>query len=71
TQPWLRRTTTQTQTPVNVGVVLDVNNEFGKIGFSCINMALSDFYTNSHDYKTRLLLNIRDSKRDVVAAAAA
>ncbi|TXG62334.1 hypothetical protein EZV62_013697 [Acer yangbiense] len=58
-------------TPVNVGVVLDVNNEFGKIGLSCINMALSDFYTNSHDYKTRLLLNIRDSKRDVVAAAAA
>ncbi|KAK0572337.1 hypothetical protein LWI29_030085 [Acer saccharum] len=58
-------------TPVNVGVVLDVNSEFGKIGLSCINMALSDFYTNSHDYKTRLLLNIRDSKRDVVAAAAA
>ncbi|TXG62329.1 hypothetical protein EZV62_013692 [Acer yangbiense] len=59
-------------TPVNVGVVLDVNNnEFGKIWLSCINMALSDFYTNSHDYKTRLLLNVRDSKRDVVAAAAA
>ncbi|KAK1549619.1 hypothetical protein Q3G72_004940 [Acer saccharum] len=59
-------------TPVNVGVVLDVNNdEFGKIWLSCINMALSDFYTNSHDYKTRLLLNIRDSKRDVIAAAAA
>ncbi|TXG62330.1 hypothetical protein EZV62_013693 [Acer yangbiense] len=59
-------------TPVNVGVVLDVNNnEFGKNWLSCINMALSDFYTNSHDYKTRLVLNIRDPKRDVVAAAAA
>ncbi|KAL5853036.1 hypothetical protein ACOSQ3_008154 [Xanthoceras sorbifolium] len=63
---------TAATTPVNVGVVLDVNNEFGKIGLSCINMALSDFYStdNSH-YKTRLLLNIRDSKRDVVGAAAA
>ncbi|TXG62336.1 hypothetical protein EZV62_013699 [Acer yangbiense] len=71
-QPNNNTNTHTNTTPVNVGVILDVNNdEFGKIWLSCINMALSDFYTNSHDYRTRLLLNVRDSKTDVVAAAAA
>jgi ionotropic glutamate receptor len=61
---------------VNVGVVLytwnvhfDVN-----ISLSCIKMALSDFYMPlmvTKIYKTRLILTTRDSKRDVVRAAAA
>ncbi|GLT47962.1 hypothetical protein SLA2020_216120 [Shorea laevis] len=34
-------------------------------------MALSDFYSNHSDYRTRLVLNTRDSKGDVVGAAAA
>ncbi|GLT85189.1 hypothetical protein SLE2022_033850 [Rubroshorea leprosula] len=34
-------------------------------------MALSDFYSNHGDYRTRLVLNTRDSKGDVVGAAAA
>ncbi|KAJ0031594.1 hypothetical protein Pint_12582 [Pistacia integerrima] len=56
---------------VNVGVILNENGEFGKMSLSCINMALSDFYaTNSH-YKTRLILNTRHSKSDVIGAAAA
>ncbi|XP_057958723.1 glutamate receptor 2.7-like [Malania oleifera] len=33
-------------------------------------MALSDFYASHSSYKTRLRLNIRDSKNDVVTAAA-
>ncbi|OMO65280.1 glutamate receptor 2.8-like protein [Corchorus capsularis] len=64
--------TQSTTIPVNVGVVLDFESLVGKIGWSCINMALSDFYaTHGRHYKTRLVLNARDSHQDVVAAAAA
>ncbi|OMP05941.1 glutamate-gated kainate-type ion channel receptor subunit GluR5 [Corchorus capsularis] len=34
-------------------------------------MALSDFYETHTSYRTRLVLNSRDSKVDVVGAAAA
>ncbi|KAJ6856077.1 hypothetical protein NC651_037826 [Populus alba x Populus x berolinensis] len=34
-------------------------------------MALSDFYATRGDYRTRLVLAIRDSKKDAVGAAAA
>ncbi|KAG6740229.1 hypothetical protein POTOM_055669 [Populus tomentosa] len=58
--------------PVKVGVVLDFDNDLdGKIGLSCINMSLSDFYDTHGDYKTRLVLITRDSKNDVAGAAAA
>ncbi|OIT29132.1 PREDICTED: glutamate receptor 2.7-like [Nicotiana attenuata] len=59
--------------PINVGVVMDMDEGVGKMVLSCISMALSDFYSSDHgsDYKTRLILHTRDSKRDVVAAAAA
>ncbi|CAN4075755.1 unnamed protein product [Withania somnifera] len=59
--------------PINVGVVLDMDPWYGKMGLSCISMALSDFYNSDHgsNYRTRLVLHTRDSKRDVVGAAAA
>ncbi|XP_009597353.1 glutamate receptor 2.7-like [Nicotiana tomentosiformis] len=59
--------------PMNVGVVLEMDNWTGKMGLSCISMALSDLYSSDHgsDYKTRLVLHTRDSKSNVVAAAAA
>jgi ionotropic glutamate receptor len=57
--------------PVNVGVVLDLASLEANIALSCINMALSDFYASHGDYKTRLVLNTRDSKKDVIGAAAA
>ncbi|KAK4374103.1 hypothetical protein RND71_004780 [Anisodus tanguticus] len=59
--------------PINVGVVLDMDELLGKMGLSCISMALSDFYNSDHGskYKTRVVLHTRDSKRDVVGAAAA
>ncbi|KAI6702660.1 hypothetical protein NL676_011796 [Syzygium grande] len=60
-----------TMIPVNVGVVLDLETWVGQMGLSCINMSLSDFYSSNPSYKTRLVLNVRDSKRDEVAAAAA
>ncbi|KAL3329667.1 hypothetical protein AABB24_033828 [Solanum stoloniferum] len=57
---------------INVGVVLDMDRWFGKMGLSCISMALSDFYSiDGSNYKTRLVLHTRDSKKDVVGAAAA
>jgi ionotropic glutamate receptor len=60
-----------TSIPVNVGVVLDLEYFDVNIALSCINMALSDFYATRGDYKTRLVLAIRDSKKDVVGTAAA
>lgn len=63
--------TQNTNIPVNVGVVLDLDSLVGKIGLTCINMSLSDFYAAHGDYKTRLVLNTRDSNEDVVGAAAA
>ncbi|KAL6345522.1 hypothetical protein AAG906_017247 [Vitis piasezkii] len=59
-----------TTIPVKVGVVLDLDTWVGKMGLSCISMALSDFYASHGHYKTRVVTNIRDSKRDVVGAAA-
>ncbi|KAJ7966325.1 Glutamate receptor [Quillaja saponaria] len=66
-------TTNSTIIPVNVGVgiVVDVADTVGKMGLSSINLSLSDFYASHAYYKTRLLFNVRDSKKDVVAAAAA
>ncbi|KAF9681348.1 hypothetical protein SADUNF_Sadunf06G0216600 [Salix dunnii] len=57
--------------PVNVGVVLDLDDLNGKIALSCINMALTDFYASHGSYKTRLVLKTRNSEKDVVGAAAA
>ncbi|XP_050381657.1 LOW QUALITY PROTEIN: glutamate receptor 2.8-like [Argentina anserina] len=57
--------------PVNVGMILNYDSLFGKMGLSCINMALSDFYDSHAYYKTRLVLHTRDSMRDVVVEAAA
>ncbi|KAJ6329874.1 hypothetical protein OIU76_008657 [Salix suchowensis] len=57
--------------PVNVGVVLDLDDLNDKIALSCINMALSDFYASHGSYKTRLVLKTRNSMKDVVGAAAA
>ncbi|PRQ27361.1 putative periplasmic binding protein-like I [Rosa chinensis] len=59
--------------PVNVevGVVLDFDKGFGKMGLSCIKMSLSDFYASHPNYTTRLLLHQRNSPTDVVLTAAA
>ncbi|KAK6137136.1 hypothetical protein DH2020_029120 [Rehmannia glutinosa] len=56
---------------VKVGVVLDMDHYVGQMGLDCISIALSDFYATHAYYKTRLVLNNRNSNRDVVGAAAA
>ncbi|KAL9177138.1 hypothetical protein ABFS82_01G039400 [Erythranthe guttata] len=55
---------------VKVGVVLDMD-AFGRMTFTCISMALSEFYVTNDKYRTKLSLTSRDSKNDVVGAAAA
>ncbi|KAA8521445.1 hypothetical protein F0562_012122 [Nyssa sinensis] len=57
--------------PVNVGVVLDMDEWVGRMGLRCISMALSDFYASHAHYKTRLVLHAKDSNNSVVGAAAA
>ncbi|GMI95131.1 GLUTAMATE RECEPTOR 2.7, glutamate receptor 2.7 [Hibiscus trionum] len=64
-------TTASAVVAVHVGVVLDMDSLVGKIGMSCINMALSDFYGAHPHYKTRVVLNAKDSMDDIVATAAA
>ncbi|GKV09008.1 hypothetical protein SLEP1_g20574 [Rubroshorea leprosula] len=54
--------------PVNLGVALGMDEWVEKLGLSCINMFLSDFYSIHGNYRTRSVLNIMDSKRDVVRA---
>ncbi|KAL6199375.1 hypothetical protein ACLB2K_029159 [Fragaria x ananassa] len=61
----------RTTIPVDVGVVIDLDEPSGKMYLSCIEMALSDFYASHAHYKTRLVLNTRNSNRDEVGAAAA
>nr|CAN67434.1 hypothetical protein VITISV_021882 [Vitis vinifera] len=58
-----------TAIPVNAGVVLDFDTSLGKMGLSCIPLALSDFYASHGNYKARLVLKTRDS-RDVGTTAA-
>ncbi|KAL6345505.1 hypothetical protein AAG906_017228 [Vitis piasezkii] len=60
-----------TAIPVNAGVVLDFDTSLGKMGLSCIPLALSDFYASHGNYKTRLVLKTRDSRGDVVGTTAA
>jgi len=68
----LAQTEKESNIVVKVGAVIDVssNGTVGKIGLSCINMSLSDFYLSHSHYKTRIQLIVMDSHRDVVTAAA-
>ncbi|AED95666.1 ligand-gated ion channel protein-like; glutamate receptor-like [Arabidopsis thaliana] len=53
---------------VRVGLVLDLGSVEGKIVRSSVSMALSDFYDNHNDYKTRLSLLVRDSHGEPLLA---
>ncbi|XP_073136854.1 glutamate receptor 2.8-like [Henckelia pumila] len=59
---------------IQVGVILDIKSKdslVGRIGMSCLSRALEDFYSEHGDYKTKLVLNVRDSNDSVIDAAAA
>ncbi|KFK22457.1 hypothetical protein AALP_AAs56165U000200, partial [Arabis alpina] len=59
------------RTQVNVGVVADVGATYSDVPMLCINMSLNDFYSSRPQFQTRLVLNVGDSRTDVVGAAAA
>ncbi|KAL8493218.1 hypothetical protein ACS0TY_024441 [Phlomoides rotata] len=52
----------QLQLQVPIGVVLDLNSTFGAMINSCMNIAISDFYSAHSNYKTRLQLYKKDAK---------
>lgn len=56
---------------VKVGVILDMGSWTGKTIFSCINMALSDYYTSNILHRTRIVLHPRDSMGDPIQAISA
>ncbi|XP_056846512.1 glutamate receptor 2.5-like isoform X2 [Raphanus sativus] len=55
---------------VKVGVVLDTNSTLADLSLRAINMSLSELYNTHNGFKTRIVLNIRNSKGTVVGAAA-
>lgn len=55
---------------VKVGIVLDTNMTLADSSLRAINMSLSDFYNTHSGFKTRIVLEVRDSKETVVGAAA-
>ncbi|KAH0875971.1 hypothetical protein HID58_073333 [Brassica napus] len=55
---------------VKVGVVLDTNLTLADLSLRAINMSLSEFYNTHNRFKTRIVLDIRNSKGTVVGAAA-
>ncbi|KAM5565326.1 glutamate receptor 2.2 [Rosa sericea] len=72
---WVSLALAQNETiiPVHVGVILD-NLQYSltkDIWLSCIKMAVLDFYATHPHYNTRLVLNTRHCKENVVSAAAA
>ncbi|KAL2502318.1 Glutamate receptor 2.7 [Forsythia ovata] len=47
---------------VHIGVVLDLDSSMGSIADLCINMALSDFYSEHSNYRTRLQLHTKNAE---------
>ncbi|KAK1423272.1 hypothetical protein QVD17_18569 [Tagetes erecta] len=56
---------------VHVGVILDMETWIGNSIYSCIIMAISDFYAVNHNYTTRIVLHTRDSKGHPLKALSA
>ncbi|XP_073318085.1 glutamate receptor 2.8-like [Primulina huaijiensis] len=54
--------TKQNQSLVHIGLILDVDSEFGSMVDLCIGMAITDFYSDHPNYKTRLKIHTKDAK---------
>ncbi|KAG2301365.1 hypothetical protein Bca52824_030016 [Brassica carinata] len=55
---------------VRVGLVLDLGSVEGKIVGSSVSMALSDFYAVNSNYRTRIILSVRNSNGEPLLALA-
>ncbi|KAE8726526.1 hypothetical protein F3Y22_tig00006666pilonHSYRG00071 [Hibiscus syriacus] len=49
---------------VHVGLIIDTQSWVGKIVYSCISMAITDFYGQNSHYRMKLVLHTRDSEGD-------
>ncbi|GMH09236.1 hypothetical protein Nepgr_011077 [Nepenthes gracilis] len=56
---------------VDVGVIFGREDWVGRMGLTCMQMALSDFYASHPHYNTRIRLHVRYSGQGAVGAAAA
>ncbi|KAL5699084.1 hypothetical protein ACHQM5_030033 [Ranunculus cassubicifolius] len=54
---------------IDVGVILDMETWIGKMTQSCLTMAVDDYYKTHTNTKKKMVLHIRDSNSDSVAAA--
>ena len=54
---------------LNVGAILNLQSLVGKIARTSILMAMEDFYAAHRNYRTKLVLHIRDSNGDNIQAA--
>ena len=54
---------------ISVGVILDIDEPVGRMSRTSIDLALEDFYASHPNYSSRLQLQFRDSKKDVIVAA--
>ncbi|XP_073014438.1 glutamate receptor 2.9-like [Typha latifolia] len=60
-----------TTTQVDVGVILNTSTYIGSISWTCMLLAVEDFYAAHPNYNTRISLQLRDTETDVLSAAAA
>ncbi|XP_031481982.1 glutamate receptor 2.7-like [Nymphaea colorata] len=60
----------QSAIPVKFGLILNMSCPVGKMSSLCVSMALEDFYSEGNHAK-RLVLRLRDSQEDSLAAASA
>ncbi|CAH8362089.1 unnamed protein product [Eruca vesicaria subsp. sativa] len=60
----------QQRVKIRVGLVLNLGSVEGKIVASSVSVALSDFYANNNDYKTRVSLSVRNSQGEPLRALA-
>uniref|UniRef100_A0A1J3D4J9 Glutamate receptor n=1 Tax=Noccaea caerulescens TaxID=107243 RepID=A0A1J3D4J9_NOCCA len=67
----LSRGQNNSKTEVNIGIVTDVGTSYSDVSMLCINMSLVDIYSSRPQFQTRLVVNVGDSRNDVVGAAAA
>ncbi|CAH1447139.1 unnamed protein product [Lactuca virosa] len=56
---------------VQVGVILDMDSWVGKVVYTCITMAISDFYTANPHYRTRIVFKTRDTNGEPLRALSA
>ncbi|CAN4100041.1 unnamed protein product [Withania somnifera] len=56
---------------VDVGIILDLERDVGKVTHTCILLALEDYHANTSGSAIRIVPHLRDSKKDDVEAASA